>query len=38
IIKALKEQNYVQNKTAKALGITQRQLGYRIKKYGVALK
>jgi Nif-specific regulatory protein len=38
IIKALKDQNYVQIKTAKALGITQRQLGYRIKKYGVDIK
>jgi|Deesub1362A_J573_1020465.scaffolds.fasta_scaffold00087_31 Nif-specific regulatory protein len=35
IIKALKENNYVQHKAAKALGITPRQLGYRIKKYHI---
>ncbi len=37
IIKALKENNYVQARAAKALGITPRQLGYRIKKYGIRL-
>lgn len=35
IVNALKNNNYVQGKTAKALGITQRQLGYKIMKYGV---
>jgi len=38
IIRALKENKYIQSNTAKALGITSRQLGYRIKKYGIELK
>ncbi len=38
IIKALKENNLVQVKAARALGITPRQLGYRLKKYGIELK
>lgn len=35
IIKALRECDYVQSKAARALGITPRQLGYRIKKYKI---
>lgn len=35
ILKALRENGMVQSKTAKALGITQRQLGYRIRKYHI---
>ncbi len=35
IIKALEENGYVQSKAARALGITPRQLGYRIKKYRI---
>ncbi len=35
IIRALKENNYIQSRAARALGITPRQLGYRIKKYGI---
>ncbi len=35
IVKALKESDYVQSKAARALGITPRQLGYRIKKYHI---
>ncbi len=35
IIKALKENNFIQQRTAAALGITPRQLGYRLKKYGI---
>ncbi|RMG00167.1 MAG: AAA family ATPase, partial [Nitrospirae bacterium] len=35
IIKALRENNYVQTRAARALGITPRQLGYRIRKYGI---
>lgn len=36
IVRALRENGMVQHKAASALGITQRQLGYRIKKYGIA--
>lgn len=35
ISKALKECGYVQAKAARLLGITQRQLGYKAKKYGL---
>ncbi len=38
IVQALKETNGVQQKASKALGITPRQLGYRIKKYEIDLK
>jgi len=38
IILALQENDYVQHRTAMTLGITPRQLGYRIKKYGIQLK
>ncbi len=37
IIRALREHNHVQHRAARALGITPRQLGYRIKKYGIEL-
>ncbi len=37
IIKALRENNFVQQKTAYALGITPRKLAYRIKKYNIDL-
>ncbi len=37
IINALKEHNYIQSHAARALGITPRQLGYRIKKYGIKI-
>ncbi len=37
IIKALKDNNFIQQKTALALGITPRKLAYRIKKYGIDL-
>jgi Nif-specific regulatory protein len=37
IIRALKENSGVQQKASKALGITPRQLGYRIKKYAIDL-
>ncbi len=38
IIKALQENNFVQNRASLALGITPRQLGYRIKKYQIDLR
>ncbi len=37
IVKALKENKGVQQRASKVLGITPRQLGYRIKKYGIDL-
>lgn len=38
IIKALRENNGVKQRAARSLGVTPRQLGYRIKKYGIVLK
>jgi Nif-specific regulatory protein len=38
ICRALREHNHVQHRAARALGITPRQLGYRIKKYGISLE
>jgi Nif-specific regulatory protein len=38
IIKALRENNGIQNRASLALGITPRQLGYRIKKYQIDLR
>ncbi len=38
IIDALKKVNGVKAKAARLLGITQRQLGYKIQKYGIALE
>jgi Nif-specific regulatory protein len=38
IIEALKKNNFNQQKTSLALGISPRQLGYRIKKYGINYK
>lgn len=38
ISKALRECGYVQARAAKILGITQRQLGYKAKKYGLVKK
>ncbi|MDA8174567.1 MAG: sigma 54-interacting transcriptional regulator [Nitrospiraceae bacterium] len=35
IIKAFKENGFIQQKTAAALGITPRKLAYRMKKYGI---
>jgi Nif-specific regulatory protein len=37
IKRALEENNFVQYRAAKTLGITPRQLGYRIKKYGITI-
>ncbi|MCC6544468.1 MAG: nif-specific transcriptional activator NifA [Nitrospirae bacterium] len=36
IIEALKRAGYVQARAARQLGITSRQIGYKIKKYGIA--
>jgi Nif-specific regulatory protein len=38
IVQALKQSNGVQQKASRVLGITPRQLGYRIKKYNIDLK
>jgi Nif-specific regulatory protein len=38
ILRALRENDFVQYRAASALGITPRQLGYRVKKYGIALR
>ncbi|MBI5756119.1 MAG: hypothetical protein HZA12_04260 [Nitrospirae bacterium] len=38
IIEALKSAGWVQARAAKILGITQRILGYKIKKYGIRVK
>lgn len=38
IIKALKENRFVQKKASEVLGITPRQMGYRIKKYNIDLR
>ncbi len=38
ILKTLRDCNGVQIRVARALGLTQRQLGYKIKKYGIKLK
>ena len=38
IIHALKECNCVRAKAARMLGITERMIGYKIKKYGLRIK
>ena len=38
IIKALKESKWVKAKAARGLGITERMMGYKIKKYGIKQK
>jgi Nif-specific regulatory protein len=38
IINALKECNWIMAKAARKLGITERMIGYKIKKYGLRIK
>jgi len=38
IIKALEECNWVMARAAKMLGITERMIGYKIRKYGIRVK
>ncbi len=38
IIEALESAGWVQSRAAKALGTTQRILGYKIRKYGIEVK
>lgn len=37
ILQALEETNWIQSRAAKMLGITQRMMGYKIKKYNIIL-
>ena len=38
IISALRESNWVMAQAARKLGITERMIGYKIKKYGLRIK
>ena len=38
VIRALKENNFIQNRASRALGMTPRQFGYRLRKYGINFK
>jgi transcriptional regulator with GAF, ATPase, and Fis domain len=38
IIHALRESNWVMAKAARKLGITERMIGYKVKKYGIRVK
>ena len=38
IISALRECNWVMARAARRLGITERMIGYKIKKYGIRIK
>lgn len=38
ILKALEDTGWIQIKAAERLGISQRMLGYKIKKYGITIK
>ncbi len=38
IIHALKECNFVKARAARRLGITERMIGYKVKKYGLKIK
>ena len=38
IIHALKESDWIMARAAKKLGITERMIGYKIKKYGLRIK
>jgi len=38
IVNALKECNWIMAKAARKLGITERMIGYKIKKYGLRIK
>jgi len=38
IIEALRESNWVMARAARRLGITERMIGYKIKKYGLRIK
>jgi len=38
VIRALKDNNYIQSRASRSLGITLRQFGYRLKKYDIDFK
>ena len=38
ILNALEECNWVQARAARKLGITERMIGYKIKKYGIEIR
>jgi transcriptional regulator with GAF, ATPase, and Fis domain len=38
ILKALEECEWIQARAARILGITERMIGYKIKKYGIKIK
>jgi len=38
IIHALRDSNWIITRAAKQLGITERMIGYKIKKYGIRIK
>ena len=38
IVKALRESNWVMARAARRLGITERMIGYKIRKYGIRVK
>ena len=38
ILKALEECEWIQARAARKLGITERMIGYKIKKYGIRIK
>ncbi len=38
IINALKDCNWVMARAARRLGITERMIGYKVKKYGIRIK
>ncbi len=38
IINALRESDWIMAKAARRLGITERMIGYKIKKYGIRIK
>ena len=38
ILNALRECNWVMSRAAKKLGITERMIGYKVKKYGLRIK
>ena len=38
IVRALKECNWIMTRAAKMLGITERMIGYKIRKYGIRTK
>jgi len=38
IVNALRDCNWIMSRAAKRLGITERMIGYKVKKYGIRVK